>query len=374
MREILFSGPDITEEDIESVTNVIRGGWLTHGPHTQAFEKRFCDFTGAPLATTVSSCTSGLHLSCLALGLGPGDEVIVPAQTHVATAHSVEYTGAKAVFADVDPISGNICHEDLVEKLSDSTKAIIPVHMAGVSCDMRKLTSTCVDHGLALIEDCAHSLGTMFDDTHVGNFGIAGCFSFYPTKQITTGEGGMVISRSEKFISQIKKLKAFGIDTDPNKRTIPGIYDVNMLGYNYRMTDFQAILGERQLSRYAENLRRRKSNAKEYVNRLSRIAGVRFLDYEEGGSYFLFQIILDDRYDRNNVVKKLKDNGIGVSIHYATPVPLMSYYRVRYGYSEKEYPGAVQYGKQSLSLPVHSKLLETDIEHVCNTLELILSG
>ena len=374
MQKIQFSGPDITKKDIELVVSTIDGGWLTHGVHTRAFEKQFCDFTDAPFATTVSSCTAGLHLSCLALGLGPGNEVIVPAQTHVATAHSVEYTGATAVFADVDPLSGNICHKDALNKVTNATKAIIPVHMGGLPCDMSKLTSICDAHGLFLIEDCAHSLGSTFDNTHVGNFGVTGCFSFYPTKQITTGEGGMVISRSEKFISHIRKLKAFGIDSDPDKRDIPGMYDVTMLGYNYRMTDFQAALGAGQLARYGDNLEARKVNAKKYINYFENIHGIKYLNYDEGNSYFLFQIVLDEQFERNQIVKKLKEKGIGVSIHYATPVPLMSYYKNRYRFSEEDFPGAVRYGRQVISLPVHSKLREGDVENICNTLEKVLGG
>ena len=260
MKIIPFSSPDINEQDIESVAKVIKSGWLTHGNYSELLETLFCQYTGAKYATTVSNCTAGLHLSCLAAGFSKGDEVIVPAQTHVATAHAVEYTGAKPVFIDVDSITGNIKWELINSKLSKNTKGIITVHMAGHPCNMSEIKKICNRNDIQLIEDCAHAIGTVYKDKHVGNFGKAGCFSFYPTKQITTGEGGVVISNDRKFIEKIKSLKAFGIDTPLKLRKKPGIYDVKDLGYNYRMTDFQAALGAGQIERYAENLKKRKSN------------------------------------------------------------------------------------------------------------------
>ena len=178
MMKIPFSRPDIKKEDIEAVSNVIQSGWLTHGDYSALLEDLFCKYTGAKYATTVSNCTAGLHLSCLAAGFSKNDEVIVPAQTHVATAHAVEYTGAKPVFVDVDPLSGNIQIESLYEKLKERTKGIIPVHMAGLPCDMKEILKICKDKKLLLIEDCAHAVGTIFSNTHVGNFGKSGVSHF----------------------------------------------------------------------------------------------------------------------------------------------------------------------------------------------------
>lgn len=372
MKTIPFSSPDFKNSDLKAVEKVIRSGWLAHGDYSKKLEQLFCDYTGAKYATTVSNCTAGLHLSCLAAEFGPGDEVIVPAQTHTATAHAVEYTGARAVFCDVDPLSGNILLDDLEAKLTDHTKGIIPVHMSGYSCNMEKIQAFCQKNNIVLIEDCAHAVGTIFDNTHVGNFGITGCFSFYPTKQIVTGEGGMVISNNEKVINEIKKLKAFGIDTPPELRTKPGIYDVKALGYNYRMTDFQAALAVGQLERYRENVSRRRNNAKLYCELLNTQNDLSFTDYSDEHSYFLFQVILDKALDRDKILIGLKENGIGVSIHYANPVPLMSYYKNKYGYSEIDFPNAVKYGLQSISLPVHSMLTSDDIKNICRILLKLL--
>ena len=372
MKTIPFSSPDIQDSDLQAVESVIRSGWLAHGKYSERLEELFCEYTGAKYATTVSNCTAGLHLSCLTAGFGPGDEVIVPAQTHTATAHAVEFTGAKAVFADVDPLSGNILFDEIENKFNTHTKGVILVHMTGHPCNMKAIKAFCDNNDVVFIEDCAHAIGTMFDSQHVGNFGITGCFSFYPTKQITTGEGGVVISNDESIINEIKKLKAFGIDTPPELRTKPGVYNVQDLGYNYRMTDFQAALGVGQLERYSKNVSGRRKNAKLYCNLLESRNEISFAEYSDDHSYFLFQIILDNSVDRDKVLLGLKESGIGVSIHYATPVPNMGYYKNKYGYKTADFPNAVNYGNQSISLPVHSNLNNGDIEYVCDMLIKIM--
>ena len=274
----------------------------------------------------------------------------------------------------MDPLSGNILIEELNQKLTDQTKGVIPVHMAGYPCDMEKIKVFCQKHNLILIEDCAHAIGTFFSNQHVGNFGITGCFSFYPTKQITTGEGGVVISNNQDLIEKVIKLKAFGIDTPPELRTKPGVYDVLSLGYNYRMTDFQAALGVGQMERYEENVAGRRKNAKLYCELLKNRDEISFTKYSDNNSYFLFQIIFERSINRDKILLGLKENGIGVSIHYATPVPLMSYYKKKYGYQISDFPNSVSYGSQSLSLPVHAMLSDDDVKYVCNTLIKILEN
>ena len=373
-RNVQFSIQDITDSDIADVSSVLRSGWLAHGKYSEKFEELFREFTDSKYAITVSNCTAGLHISCLAAGFGPGDEVIVPAQTHTATSHAVEFTGAQAVFADVDPLSANITLSEIKEKITNSTKGIIPVHMAGYPCDMAEIKEFCDDNNLILIEDCAHGLGSYISDKHVGNFGLCGNFSFYPTKQVTTGEGGMIICNDKEFFEKVTKLKAFGIDTPPELRGKPGIYDVSELGYNYRMTDFQAALGAGQMSRYESNLLRRKKNAKLYSTLLSELDEITYLPYSDNNSYFLFQILLSDSIDRDDFLSCLKGNGIGFSIHYATPVPLMSYYRKKYNFKSEQFPNAFNYGLQSVSLPVHPKLNESDIVYVCETVKKYISS
>lgn len=370
MSQITFSKADILDSDIQAVIEVLNSGWLTHGKYTKQFEEDLAKYTGAAHAVSVSNCTAGLHLSCLAMGVGGGDEVIVPAMTHTATAHAVEFTGAKAVFSDVDPLTGNATAELIATKITAATKGVIVVHMAGYACEMDGIVDLCRKHGLFLIEDCAHALGTYYKGKHVGTFGSLGNYSFYPTKQITTGEGGMVVSNDAELAGFVKKNKAFGIDTPPEKRTVPGIYDVQSLGYNYRMTDFQAALGYGQMLRYPENLAKRKANAKRYVSRLSKLRDhVEVVPYSEDCSYFLMQALVRDVSRRNEIVMHLGAAGIGCSIHYATPVPLMTYYKQKYGFTEAAFPGAVAYANRNVSLPVHPYLTVEEIDQVCAALE-----
>jgi len=369
VKQIPFSGPDITDKELEAVTEVIKSGWLAHGKYSKRLEELFREYTGAKHVITVSNCTAGLHLSCLAAGFGAGDEVIVPAQTHTATAHAVEYTGAKAVFADVYPSTGNISIEEIEGKISERTRGVIPVHMAGYPCEMDRIKKICDDRGLVLIEDCAHAIGTTYQGTHVGNFGAAGCFSFYPTKQITTGEGGVVASNDDTLAHFVDKHRAFGIDTPPELRTKPGVYDVRGLGYNFRMTDFQAALGVGQMERYAENVATRRANAKLYTELLADDNRFEVLEYSDEHSYYLFQVIVREPLSRDEMIARLKENGVGLSIHYATPVPLMTYYREKYAYTAEDFPNAVRYGKQSISLPVHQKVTQDDIRYVVETMK-----
>lgn len=366
--KIPFSKPDITLNDLRTVSKVIKSGWLTHGPYTKMFEDEFIKFTKSNYATTVGSCTAGLHLVCLALDIGPGDEVIVPAQTHTATAHAVEYTGAKAVFADIDYITGNISLDEINKKITSRTKLIIPVHMAGLLCDMDRILKIAKNKNLQVLEDCAHALGTRKKKIHAGNFGIAGSFSFYPTKQITTGEGGMVICNDKKFLAKIKKLKQFGIDTPIHKRKKPGLYDVTDLGYNYRMTDFQAALGHAQIKRYSKNFKIRLRNAKHYTKLLGNNGDkINFCNFSKNCSYFMFQILLKNNSFREKVIKILKKNNIGFGIQYARPVPYMEFYKKKYKINKSEFPNALRYSDNVISLPSHSGLSLKEIEKICST-------
>lgn len=363
-KAIPFSAPDINPIDISAVTDVIKSGWLAHGLYSKKLEDLFCEYTGAKYATTVSNCTAGLHLSCMAAGFGPGDEVILPAQTHTATAHAIEYTGAKPIFADIDPLTGNIIPSKILRNITLNTKGIIPVHMAGEPCDMDQINNICKNNNLILIEDCAHALGSKINDIHLGNFGISGCFSFYPTKQITTGEGGIVISNDQNVIEFISKHRAFGIDTPPEMRSKPGFYDVKGLGYNYRMTDFQAALGAGQMERYSINLKTRKKNAELYSKFLSENKVVSFPKYNNDSSYFIFQILIKSPASRDKVLNHLTKLEIGCSVHYARPVPLLTYYSDKYGYKESDFPNASLYGKQVISLPSHQGLTQDDIAFI----------
>jgi perosamine synthetase len=362
---IKFSKSNINQKGLSLVNKVIKSGWLTHGKYTDLFEKEIKKYTGSKYAILVSSCTAGLHLSCLAAGFKKGDEVIVPAQTHTATAHAVEYTGAQAVLADVNFPKGNISYKTFLKKVTKKTKGLIVVHMAGYPCDLSKIIKFCKKNKIKVIEDCAHALGTKIKNKHAGNFGISGIFSFYPTKQISTGEGGAVITNDKNIYQKIKTLKAFGIDTDIKNRKKPGEYDVKSLGYNFRMTDFQAALGYQQIRDYKKNLQRRHFLAKQYIKNLSKNNNIQFTEYSKNASYFVFQIFLKNR---DHLLEKFKANKIGVSIHYLKPLNLMSYYRNKYNYLSKDFKNSILFGKTNISLPIYPKLKISELNKICKIL------
>ena len=368
IKKIPFSKNDISEITIKSVEEVLKSGWLTHGKYTSKFENNFKKYTKSKYAVTVSSCTAGLHLSCLASGFSKGDEVIVPAQTHTATAHAVEYTGAKAIFADIDLYSGLISIKDIKKKITKRTKGIIVVHHSGYVANINKIKKICNKYKLKLIEDCAHALGSHFKKKHVGNFGKSGVFSFYPTKQITTGEGGMLICNDRNFYLKVKKLKAFGIDSDIKDRKKPGLYDVKSLGFNYRMTDFQAAIGYHALKKYPQELMKRKENAKLYTKLLSDCNFLNINKYFSNSSYFIFQIFLKKNM-KLKLMDVLKKNNIGFSVHYQTSLDKMTFYKNKYKINNL-CKNSILYGEQNISLPVHSGITK---EMILKISQLILN-
>ena len=365
---IKFSQANIDKKIIAEVNHVLKSGWLTHGKYSNNFEEELKKFTESKYCTLVSSCTAALHLSCLALGLKKGDEVIVPAMTHTATSHAIEYTGAKPVFADINFNNGNIDHNYIKSLITKKTKALVVVHMAGRSCEMNEIVKIINNKKIHLIEDCAHGLGTKFKNKHVGNFGISGCFSFYPTKQITTGEGGAIITNNLKFYKKVKKLKAFGIDKDINERKKPGEYNVKSLGFNYRMTDFQAAMGLYQLKKYKKNLASRHKISKKYISYLQKNSNLILPRYSKNDSYFVFQILLKNKKAKLDLMQKLKENKIGISVHYGTPLPAMHYYKKKYNLPKLNYTHSRNYADRVISLPVYPKLSNDNIKYICKTI------
>ncbi len=359
---IAFSKHSVPKKIKNIFSEILKTGWFTHGKYTEDFENEFKKFTGAKYCTVVSSCTAGLHLSILALGLKKNSEVLVPAMSHTATSHAAEYANLKVKFVDVDPKSGNIQYDEIVKNTSKNTKVLMVVHLNGNACEIKKIKKFCERKKIFLIEDCAHALGTKHYNKHVGNYGISGCFSFYPTKQITTGEGGVVISNNKSFYNKIKKLKAFGIDKDIKDRKLPGLYDVKELGFNYRMTELHAAMGLLQLKKYKNFLQKRRQLAKRYIKNLSEITQLSYNKYDRNSSYFIFPIITKIR---NSLLKHLIKKKIGVSIHYATTLPFMTYYKKKYNLNKKKYQNSISYADENISLPVYPKLSFNDVDKIC---------
>lgn len=375
-REVPFARPWIGEEERAAAARVLDGHVLTHGPECQAFEAEFAAFLGPEAhAVTVSSCMAALHLAYLALGIGPGDEVIVPAQTHVATAHAVAWVGATPVFVDCDAATGNVTPEGVGAAITPRTRAVAVVHFLGVPCDMPAIVAVAERHGLRVVEDCALALGARTSNRHVGLFGDAGCFSFYPTKHITTGEGGMFVTRHADLARAVGRLRAFGVDRSHTERAMPGVYDVPTLGLNYRMGETQAAIGRVQLHRIEENLARRRENFATLRRAAGAAPGIRVID-GPGNSHYCLSLVLDDARAerRGRLVERLREAGIGTSVYYPHPVPRLAYYRNRYGYDPACFPHAARVSDGSVALPVGPHLSTDDVAYLAGVLEHLAKG
>jgi len=362
----------IGAEERGAVEEAMMSPQLVHGPRIHAFEVAFAAMLGeGAYATAVSSCTAGLHLSYMHLGIGPGDEVIVPAETHVATAHAVEVTGAKPVFVDCDS-SGNIDIEVIESRLTERTKAICVVHYPGLPVDVVKVNALATPLGLPVVEDCALAVGASLDGVACGLLGGMGSFSFYPVKHMTTGEGGMVVSRDPEVIASIAGLKAFGYDRSPAARSIPGVYDVARLGINYRMSEMAAAIGLVQLARVEGFARQREANMAALRTALATVEGFRLLpdsDSRRKHANYCLVAVLDESLvgSRNEIVLKMKADGVGTSVYYPVPLPLSHFYSDRYGHVAEEFPNAARISHGSIALPVGPHLNEDDIAIIADS-------
>lgn len=377
-RKIAFGKPWITDAEREAVMEVLAGDVLTHGPQAHAFEKEFAAFMGEGAnAVSMSSGMAALHLAYWQLGIGAGDEVIVTAQTHVATAHAVEAVGARPVFVDCLPGSGNIDPALIEAAITPRTKAIGLVHFLGIPCDMDAIIAIAERHGLKVIEDCALAVGATFNGKHVGLFGDAACFSFYPVKHITTGDGGMFASRHKELADKVAKARAFGVDRSFAERSIPGMYDVPTLGINYRLSDINSSIGRKQLEKLGAILMRRSENFTVLKQALAAVPGVVVLDAqrpEAVNSHYCLSVVLDGALGvrRNHMVKRLNEAGVGTSVYYPHPVPRLAYYQQKYGYDAARYPQAARISDQSIALPVGPHLGVEDMAYIAEQFSRII--
>ncbi len=375
VREIPFGRPMIGDEERAAVEEVLLSPQLVHGPRTAAFETQFASMLGsAAYATSVSSCTAGLHLIYLHLGLGPGDEVIVPAETHVATAHAVEVTGARPIFVDCDA-SGNIDLAQIPGAITARTRAICVVHYPGLPVDVTAVNAIAQPLGIFVVEDCALAIGASLDGVACGLLGDAGSFSFYPVKHMTTGEGGMVVSRHADVISSIAGLKAFGYDRSPDARKVPGVYDIARLGINYRMNEIGAAIGLEQLRKVHEFDNRRQANAQALRSGLQKVSGLTLLpdgDERRKHANYCLVAVLEEAINRDSTLLRLKDRGIGTSVYYPVPLPLSTFYSQKYGYSVDQFPNAQRISNSSIALPVGPHLTPDDMETIATTIAEVL--
>jgi dTDP-4-amino-4,6-dideoxygalactose transaminase len=378
---IVFGAPKIEREEIDEVVRCLESGWIGTGPLVAQFEREFAEYKEQPFAAAVSSCTAAMQLSVLAAGLGEGDEVITTPMTFCATVNAIIHTGATPVLADVDPRTMNIDPAEVEARITPKTKAILPVHFAGRSCDMDTLTEIAGRHGLKLIEDCAHAIETEYHGRKAGTFGDFACFSFYATKNVTTGEGGMVLTRNEEDLARIKVLALHGMSKDAWKRFSDEGYKhyfVVETGFKYNMMDLQAALGIHQLRRVESNWRRREEIWKRYNEAFADLPIGLPAEPEPDTrhGYHLYTILIDEArtgISRDPFLEAMTAAGIGVGVHYLS-VPEHPVYQEQFSWRPEDYPNAMRIGRQTVSLPLSAKLTDAEVMRVVEKVQAALSA
>lgn len=369
-------------EEAAACARVLRGGALTQGPVVAAFEAAFASYCGVPYAAAVSNGTAALHLCCAAAGFGPGDEVIVPALTFAATANAALYTGARVVFADVDPRTGNVTEKTVAARLTPKTRGIIVVHYAGQPVDLAPLARLARRKKIVLIEDAAHAVGSEYKGGRIGDARLSDfcAFSFHPAKTITTGEGGMVTTRRADLIGRVRDLRSHGMVRDPRrwkgKHARPeAYYEIFETGFNYRLTDLQCAIGIEQLKKLPRFLAARRRLARRYTRVLSRGKhGVRPLAEVCGSSsWHLYAVTADSRASRDRCLAELHRRGIGAAVHYDALPEQPLYRRVAPGQTARV-PHAMDLAGRLLSLPLYPDLSDAQADRVMDTLRDIAAG
>jgi dTDP-4-amino-4,6-dideoxygalactose transaminase len=369
-RYLVFGQPLIEQPEIDEVAASMRAAWLGTGPKVAAFEKLVAEYKGVKHAVAVSSCTAGLHLSCVALNLKAGDEVIVPAMTFCATVNAVIHAGATPVLVDVEPHTFNMDPEQVRRKMTPRTRAILPVHFAGRACNMRALTALAREHDVRLIEDCAHAIETDYHGRHAGTFGDCGVLSFYSTKNIVTGEGGMVLTDSDEMAARVKVLALHGMSQDAWKRfSDDGYrdYEVVEVGYKFNMMDLQAAIGMHQIQRVEAYWKKRQRIWEQYDAAFTDLP-VRLpapLTAHSRHALHLYTLLIDGGRSptRDEFITALHRRNIGTGVHYRS-IPEHPVYQRLFGWQPEEYPIAQAIGRATVSLPLSAKLTDEDVADV----------
>jgi dTDP-4-amino-4,6-dideoxygalactose transaminase len=377
---LVFGAPAIEAAEIDEVVASMKTGWLGTGPKVARFEKDFSAYKGAAFAAALNSCTAALHLSILAAGVKPGDEVITTPMTFCATVNAIIHAGGAPVLADVDPQTMNIDPAEIAKKITKKTRAILPVHFAGRPCDMDRILNIAKNKDLKVIEDCAHAIETEYKGRKAGTFGDFGCFSFYVTKNIVTGEGGMVLTKREEDIARIKILGLHGMSKDAWKRFgDEGYkhYKVVECGFKYNMMDLQAAIGIHQLERIEKYWKQRESVWKRYNEAFADLPIGLPADPEPNTrhAYHLYTIRIDEKragISRDKFLDAMTAQKIGVGVHYLS-IPEHPYYQETFGWKPEEYPNAMKIGQQTVSLPISAKLTDGDVVDVIEAVKGILT-
>ena len=373
MRErfLTFGAPLIGEAEIDEVVDSLRSGWLGTGPKVARFERDFAAYKGVEQAVAVNSCTAALHLSLLAAGLAPGDEVITTPLTFCATVNAILHAGATPVLADVDPVTFNLDPAAVAARITPRTRAVLPVHFAGRPCDMGALMALAEHHDLRVIEDCAHAIESRYDGRPVGTIGDFGCFSFYVTKNVVTGEGGMILTRRAEDAARLKRLALHGMSQDAWRRFSDSgyrHYQVVECGFKYNMMDLQAAIGLHQLARVEASWQRRRAIWARYQAAFADLPVIRPAepDPQARHAHHLYTLLIDEGRcgrTRDSFLEYMTAQRIGVGVHYLS-LPEHPYYQDRLGWRPEDTPEAMRIGRQTVSLPLSPALTDADVDDV----------
>ncbi len=374
-----FALPDIGEEEIDEVVQVLASGWITTGPRTKEFEERVADYLGVKHAVAVSSCTAALHIALAALGVGPGDEVITSPLTFCATANVIVHLGATPIFADVSA-DCNVDPDEIRRRITPRTKAIVPVHYAGQPCNMDRILECTREHKVYVVEDAAHAIGAKYHGQMIGSFSDATAFSFYAIKNMTTAEGGMVTTNNDALAEKMRLLSLHGISKDAWKRygsEGSWYYEVVYPGYKYNMTDIQAALGIRQLAKLEHFLDVRQRYVAMYNDAFRDVPEIHTPETKGDvrHAWHLYTIQIDTErltIDRNKFIEALHAEHIGTSVHFI-PIHLHPYYSERFGFKRGDYPNAERIYDRIISLPLYPKMSEEDIKRVIAAVKKVVS-
>ncbi len=372
-----YGHQNIRWSDVISVARALVSPWLTQGPRVAELEQAICQYTGAKYAVVVANGTASLHLAMQALELGPGQEVITSAMTFLASSNCALYVGAKPQFCDIDPATSLMDLEDLQKKITPQTKAIIPVHFAGQSCDMAKIAEIAKAHKLFIVEDAAHAIGSEYRGEKVGNcrYSDMTIFSFHPVKTITTGEGGAITTNQKELYEKLLALRSHGIMRDPNiltKNDGPWYYEMHYLGFNYRLTDIQAALGLSQLKKLDSFVKSRREMVLFYQDLFRGQDRFRFIEEQEysKAAFHLCPLFIDFqkiKITKRELFEQLKARHILLQVHYI-PVPCQPYYQ-KLGQEPKNFPNALAHYESELSLPLYPGLKDRDLRYIAKTIQ-----
>lgn len=380
MFKIPFFTPDIGEDEIKEVTSVLKSGWLSTGPKTEEFENKLKRYIGCKHAIAVNSCSAAMHLALAAYGIGKGDEVITTPYTMAATAEVIVRTGARPVFVDIKKDTFNINSVNIEKAITSKTRVVMPVHIAGQPCDMDAVLAVAKKHNLIVIEDAAHALAAKYKNKNIGAIGNATCFSFYATKNLTTGEGGMVTTGDTNLANKIRILSLHGMSEITWKRFTGKsrwYYEILEVGYKYNLSDILAAIGVVQFKKLNEMQEKRKEIVKIYKEELSGVEEIILPSQREGTEHAWHLYIIQIKPEllkitRDEFIERLIEEGVGTSVHFI-PLHLMPFYKKCYGFKRGDFPNAEFVYERAISLPLYPKLSKSDAQYVAERAKKIIN-